>query len=143
MSNIFRGGKEGDATPGAEGTPDAFLGKGSKVVGTLTFTGPVELDGQVEGEISSQDKLTVGESAVITAKVSGSEIIIRGTVSGDISASKKLILKKPARITGNITTSNLMIEEGVVFEGKCSMTGGSTGERRKIEAVASTVAARG
>ena len=100
---------------------EAFLGKGSKVVGTLTFSGPVDLDGTVEGEVQAKDRLTIGESAVVNAKVTGAEVIVRGTVNGDISASKKLSLRRPAKVTGNISASNLSIEEGVVFEGKCSM----------------------
>lgn len=100
---------------------EAFLGKGSKVVGTLTFSGPVELDGYIEGEVVAQDRLTIGESAVIHAKMTGAEIVVKGTVNGDIFASKRLCLRKPARVVGNITTSLLSIEEGVVFEGKSSM----------------------
>jgi len=102
---------------------EAFLGKGSKVVGTLTFSGPVELDGYVEGEVVAQDRLTIGESAVIHAKITGAEIVIKGTVNGDVFANKRLALKKPARVVGNISTSLLSIEEGVVFEGKSSMNG--------------------
>lgn len=104
---------------------EAFLGRGSKVVGTLTFTGPVELDGYIEGEIIAQDRLVIGEAAVINAKISGSEILVKGTVNGDINASKRLALKKPAKVLGNIQTTNLSIEEGVVFEGKSSMGGQS------------------
>lgn len=104
---------------------DAFLGKGTKIVGNLTFTGPVEIDGHIEGEVNSQDKLTVGEAATVNAKINGAEILVKGTVNGDITASKKLTLKKPAKVRGNIITSNLSIEEGVIFEGKCTM--GSTG----------------
>lgn len=102
---------------------EAFLGKGSKVVGNLTFTGPVELDGYIEGEILSQDRLVIGEAAVINARISGAEVLVKGTVNGDISASKRLSLKRPARVVGNISTTNLSIEEGVVFEGKSSMGG--------------------
>ena len=101
---------------------EAFLGKGAKVVGTLTFTGPVELDGYVEGEINAQERLTIGEAAVINAKVTGSEILVKGTVNGDIYASRRLALKKPAKVVGNITAAALSIEEGVVFEGKSSMS---------------------
>lgn len=108
---------------------EAFLGKGSKVVGNLTFTGPVELDGHVEGEINAQDRITVGESAVINARIIGGEVIVKGTVNGDISASKRLSLKRPAKIIGNISSANLSIEEGVVFEGKCMM-GNSTSVSR-------------
>lgn len=100
---------------------DAFLGRGSRVVGAMTFSGPVELDGDVEGEVHAKDRLTIGESATVKAKIVGSEIIIKGTVTGDIYASKSLILKRPARIMGNIQSALLTIEEGVVFEGKCSM----------------------
>jgi len=125
---------DGDQSGAPGETADAFLGKGSKVIGTLTFTGPVELDGHIEGEISAQDKLIIGEAAVIKAKVSGAEILVKGTVTGDISASKRLILRKPARIVGNISTSNLTIEEGVVFEGKCSMgSSTSSSESRRSE----------
>jgi cytoskeletal protein CcmA (bactofilin family) len=117
-------------TPAIQQTPttgkiEAFLGKGSKVVGTLTFTGPVELDGYIEGEVTAQDRLTIGESAVINGRINGAEVMVKGTVTGDIVASKRLSLKKPAKIVGNITSSNLSIEEGVIFEGKCSMGAGS------------------
>ena len=98
----------------------AFLGQGSKVVGTLTFSGPVEIDGYVEGELNA-DKLVIGEAAVINAKVNGAEITVKGNVTGDITASKRLILQKPARVVGNITSANLSIEEGVIFEGQCAM----------------------
>jgi cytoskeletal protein CcmA (bactofilin family) len=111
----------------SSGQVEAFLGKGSKAVGTLSFTGPAEIDGTIEGEIQSKDRLTIGESAVINAKITGAEIIVKGTVNGDIIAHKKLSLRKPARITGNITANNLSIEEGVVFEGKCSMNMGTQG----------------
>ena len=98
----------------------AFLGQGSKVVGTLNFSGAVELDGYIEGDINAE-KLTIGEAAVINARVTGAEIYVKGSVTGDIVATKRLVLQKPAKVTGNITSTNLSIEEGVVFEGQCAM----------------------
>lgn len=106
----------------------AFLGNGSKITGQLHFTGPVEVDGIVEGEIVAQDKLTIGEAATIKGTIHGSEILVKGTINGDIIASKKLVLKKPAKIVGNIATPSLTIEEGVTFDGKCVMGGQSQGK---------------
>jgi cytoskeletal protein CcmA (bactofilin family) len=103
---------------------DALLGAGSKVVGALTFNGPVQIDGEIEGELHAKDKLTIGESAVVKAKVIGGEILVKGTVQGDITA-KRLFLKKPAKVSGNITCEMLSIEEGVIFEGKSTMGAGS------------------
>ena len=109
---------------GQSGQGEALLGTGSKVIGTLTFTGPVQLDGEVEGEVLCKDKLIVGQAAMIKAKISGTEVLIMGTVQGDIVASKSLSLRKPARVLGNISTEQLSIEEGVVFEGHCAMKPG-------------------
>jgi len=119
-SSVSSSGSSSRHSSGSNGV-EAFLGQGSKVNGTLTFSGPAELNGLVEGELHAKEKLTIGESAVINARIVGGEILVKGTVNGDISA-KTLSLKRPAKINGNITSSNLSIEEGVIFEGKCSMS---------------------
>lgn len=111
----------------------AFLGNGSKIMGQLAFSGPVEIDGNVEGEIVAQDKLTIGEAASIKGTIHGSEILIKGTVQGDIVASKKLVIKRPAKILGNISTPSLTIEEGVTFDGKCSMSSSSAQSQGKSQ----------
>lgn len=121
------------------GNVDAFLGKGSKAVGTLTFSGPAEIDGEIEGEIHSKDRLSIGESANVKAKILGAEVIIRGTVSGDVAASRSLVLKRPAKVTGNIQAPNLSIEEGVIFEGKCTMLNAQQhGNLKPVEKVAAS-----
>lgn len=109
------------STSGVAGRPDAYLGKGTKVLGTLTFSGSAEIDCQVDGEIHSKDLLTISESAIVNGKIVGGEVIVKGCVNGDIFATKRLSVRKPAKIVGNISCPNISIEEGVVFEGKCSM----------------------
>jgi cytoskeletal protein CcmA (bactofilin family) len=99
----------------------AMIGAGSRITGTLHLSGQAELDCQVEGEIEAPDTLIIGESAQIKARVHGGDIIVRGTVQGDIIATKRITLKRPAKVAGNISAPNLIIEEGVLFEGKCSM----------------------
>ena len=100
---------------------NAFLGKGSRVVGKLTFEGPVRIEGQVEGEITAQDALTIGESAVVNAQIVGNSVVIQGRVTGDVTARKRLEIRSPGKLFGNITSPSLVIQEGVVFEGQCNM----------------------
>lgn len=102
-----------------------YFGKDAKLVGNLTLQGPTRIDGSVEGEIQSSSDLEVGESAVINAKITGTVVRILGTVNGDVHA-KKLTLIKPAKVIGNISTEDLRIEEGVIFEGGCSMKRSAT-----------------
>ena len=105
-------------TPGTS----AFLGKGSRVSGKLTFEGAVRIEGHVEGEISAQDTLTIGETAVVNAQINGTSIVIHGKVTGDITARKRLEIRAPGKVFGNIFSPSLVIHEGVVFEGQCTMS---------------------
>ena len=116
---------EGSAT-------SAFLGKGSRVVGKLTFEGAARIEGVVEGEVIAQDTLTIGESAVVNAQITGSAVVIHGRVTGDVTARKRLEIRAPGRLSGNITTPSLVIHEGVVFEGQCNMGGDARTADRKV-----------
>ncbi len=104
----------------------AQLGKGSRIEGKLHFDGSVRIDGQVDGEIRAQEAVIIGESAVVTAHVTAGTLILTGKLTGDVVARKRIELRAPGRLTGNITTPCLVIHEGVVFEGRCSMSGTSS-----------------
>jgi cytoskeletal protein CcmA (bactofilin family) len=104
------------------GVTTAFLGKGSRVSGKLSFDGTVKIEGHVEGEIAAQDTLTIGDSAVINAQIHGTSIVIHGKVTGDITARKRLEIRAPGKVFGNISTPSLVIHDGVVFEGQCTMS---------------------
>jgi cytoskeletal protein CcmA (bactofilin family) len=103
------------------GNVHAFLGPGSRITGKLVFEGPVRLEGQIEGEITAQDTLTIGESAAINAQVTGTAIVIHGHVTGEVTASRRLEIRAPAKLSGSISTPSLVIHEGAVFEGQCTM----------------------
>src|ERR1700674_463924 len=52
----------------------AYLDSGSKITGKLSFDGPTRIDGQVDGEITGKDSLTIGETAVVTAQIRAAAI---------------------------------------------------------------------
>ena len=112
---------------------NAFLGKGSRITGKLTFEGAVRIEGHIDGEISAQDTLTIGESAVINAQITGSTVVVHGRVTGDIVARKRLEIRAPGKVIGNISTPSLVINEGVVFEGQCTMSGAAETPRVEKE----------
>ena len=39
----------------------AYLDRGSKVSGKISFEGPARIDGEVDGEINAKDSLAIGE----------------------------------------------------------------------------------
>lgn len=113
----------------------AYLDKGSKISGKLFFEGPVRIDGQVDGEISANDAVVVGESAVITAQLKAASVVIAGKVSGDIIAGKRVEIRPTAKVLGNLTTPVLVVHDGALFEGHCTMNA-EVKEERKVTPIA-------
>ena len=100
---------------------NAFLGRDTEFEGKFSFTGTVRVDGKISGEIFSNGTLIVGESAVINSRIQVADILISGEVHGDIIAERKIEITVPGKLFGNIKTPKLVLEEGVIFEGNCSM----------------------
>jgi len=113
------------------GTLTAFLGKGSRITGTLVFEGPSRIEGHVEGEISAEEPLTVGENAVVNARVKGTTIVVHGTVTGDVVAEARLEIRAPGKVIGDVTTPALVINEGAILEGRCSMRASASVEETR------------
>ncbi|MBI5787283.1 MAG: polymer-forming cytoskeletal protein [Candidatus Schekmanbacteria bacterium] len=113
-----------------EGDTDinAFLGEGTNFKGVLAFEGTVRIDGKLEGEITSEDTLVVGEHAIVNAEINVGTIVISGKISGDITAKIRVDIKSTGEVYGNIQTPILTIEEGVIFQGTCDMRRGGSSE---------------
>jgi cytoskeletal protein CcmA (bactofilin family) len=116
-------------------TPDTCIAKGSHITGTLKFSGTVRIEGRVEGEISAQETVVVGDTAVVEAELTADTIIITGKVTGDVTAHRRLEIRAPGQVQGNITTPSLVIHDGVRFEGQCSMGRAAENARADTPAV--------
>jgi cytoskeletal protein CcmA (bactofilin family) len=110
----------------------AYLDRGSKISGKISFEGPARIDGEVDGEINAKDSLTIGESAVITAHIRAASVSVAGKVSGDIVATQRIEIRPSAKVSGNVTAPVLSVQEGALFEGHCSMQPEGIREDRKI-----------
>jgi cytoskeletal protein CcmA (bactofilin family) len=99
--------------------PDSCLAKGCEIIGTVLFEGPAIIDGQVEGEISGRDKITVGENGSITTdELSAPSVVIAGTVKVKTIASRRVEILATGRVWGDLASPVLNIHEGAHFEGR-------------------------
>jgi len=100
-----------------------FMGPQTTLEGTLTFTGIVRLDGHFAGTIESDGgTMVVGPHAVINADVTVRTATVSGEVKGNIRATDRIELHVPARVYGDLHAPVVLIDEGVVFDGKCTAT---------------------
>src|SRR3989304_6833958 len=97
------------------------IDQGCELEGRLTFSGTLVLNGKFRGEIYSSDTLLVGESGQAEAEVQVGVAIVSGQVIGNIIARERVELRGSARIFGDIVTPAMVLEEGVVFDGRCKM----------------------
>jgi cytoskeletal protein CcmA (bactofilin family) len=99
----------------------AFLDEGSEIEGKYTFSGTVLLNGKFQGEIASPDTLIIGERGVVNATVRAGTLVVNGELVGDVHASERVELAGRARVFGDLESPVLVLEEGVIFEGRCRM----------------------
>lgn len=103
---------------------NAFLDKGTRFEGKLTFEGTVRIDGKFQGEIFSQDKLVIGDSGDVEGSIEVGHCIISGRFRGELTARDRVELQAPAKFFGTLSTPTLIVAEGVVLEGNVHMERG-------------------
>ena len=97
---------------------NTIIGPGSMVRGDIEASGFTRVDGNVKGNLNTQGRVVVGESARMRSSISGTSITIGGVVDGNILASERLIVLSSALIIGDIITRRIEAGEGCIIHGK-------------------------
>ena len=89
-----------------------------EIKGNLKFSGELTMEGKLEGEISSDGLLHLGETGAVNGNLNVNSVVVRGKINGNVTAKDKIEIKSKAEVFGDIRASKLVIEEGVTFVGK-------------------------
>jgi cytoskeletal protein CcmA (bactofilin family) len=103
------------------GSVDTILGAGSDFKGQIIAKGTIRIDGRVEGNVSSEEGIIIGEKGTVKGNVSAKTVLITGKVNGNVNAAKRLEIMPVGQLQGDIRTPRLAIAEGVIFKGNCDM----------------------
>ncbi len=104
------------------GNLSGFLDRDTAFKGDLRFEETLRIDGKFEGTIRSGKNLVVGETADVNADIEVTSLYVSGKLSGSARISGRIELTSTARVQSDLVTSILVVEEGAVFEGRCSMS---------------------
>lgn len=113
--------KNGKGGSMAKDEINAFLGAGTSYEGKLHFEGSVRIDGDFEGEVSSEGTLIIGQDAKVKGVIHVGQLVLSGNLRGTIEAREKVVLHRTAHLVGCVSTPSLVMEEGSVLEGQVSM----------------------
>ena len=104
-----------------ESSPVNTITNGTVIEGNIQASGDFRMDGTLEGNITLNGKLVIGESGIVTGNVVCQNANIIGTVNGNVTGKELLSLYATAKVKGDILINKLSIEPGAAFSGTCRM----------------------
>ena len=100
---------------------NSIIGAGSEFKGEFKINGLLRVDGQFQGTIETDGKVLIGQAGNAVTDIKARLVVIGGTVRGNIFATERVIFLSTGKIKGNIITPSLIMEDGVIFEGNCTI----------------------
>jgi cytoskeletal protein CcmA (bactofilin family) len=95
----------------------AAIGASMIIIGEIYSREELLVDGEVDGKLELQHRLTVGPNGKVRATIKAREVVIYGNVQGDVDVSDKITIKKNGSLVGDIRTAGIIIDDGAYFKG--------------------------
>jgi cytoskeletal protein CcmA (bactofilin family) len=104
-----------------------LIGETMRIKGNVISKEALQLNGELEGQMDLDDRLTIGPKGKATASIRAREVDIAGTVQGNVNAAERVVLRKGANLVGDVKTAGIMIEDGAYFKGGIDISKAVTG----------------
>jgi cytoskeletal protein CcmA (bactofilin family) len=105
---------------------NSVIGENSVFEGRFYVSGSILIEGKFDGEIKTEDHLTVGPTGKVKTDIYARRVTVGGTLIGNITASEEVDLLANGKVLGNIVTPKLNVEDGVLIQGMVTISGGQT-----------------
>jgi cytoskeletal protein CcmA (bactofilin family) len=104
-----------------ESSVNSIIGEGTTLHGDFNLNGLLRIDGNFSGTVQTSGRVLIGKHGSAQCRIVAGTVVIGGKVKGEIIATERVTLLSTGVLIGNIVTPRLIIEEGVVFDGKCEI----------------------
>ena len=98
-----------------------LISRATKVIGDLHFTGELQLEGKVTGNIIAEDekdaKVVVADTGIVEGEIRAPIVIVNGKVLGNIYSSKHLELAAKGNVTGTVHYHSIEMVKGAQVNG--------------------------
>jgi cytoskeletal protein CcmA (bactofilin family) len=109
----------------AANAPDT-IGPQTHIVGTITGSDPLHIEGTVEGRLELDNVIVVAQGGYVKAEIVAKEVVLEGRFEGKIHAKDRVVLRRDCQANGDITTPRIVVEDGSVFNGNLYMESGGS-----------------
>jgi cytoskeletal protein CcmA (bactofilin family) len=106
----------------AQNRIDSLIGAGTRIEGSVIFSGGLRVDGEVRGDVRAAEgesgTLVVSEQARIEGEIHVAHLVVNGTVVGPVHATELLELQPRSRVSGDVHYTSLEMHLGAIVEGR-------------------------
>lgn len=96
-----------------KGSVEAVLTAGTSVRGRIVGDGDVRVLGSVEGDISVQGSVAIGEGGTVRGDaLEARDVTVEGELSADVTAEGAISIQRGAVVRGKLRGRAIRIEEG-------------------------------
>ncbi len=100
---------------------NSIIGEGSEFRGEFKVKNLLRIDGYFKGTILTEGKVLIGKTGKVESDVRAGIVVVGGELVGNILATKRVVLLSTSRVKGDIISPALILEEGCIFEGRCTV----------------------
>ncbi len=98
-----------------------LISRATRVNGDLHFTGELQIEGKVTGNIYADDekdaKLVIADTGLVEGEIRAPVVIVNGKVVGNIHSSKHLELAAKGNVTGTVHYNSIEMVKGAQLNG--------------------------
>jgi len=126
-----------EQTMGFAAGSTTLISKSTEIVGDIHFTGNLEVEGRVKGNIfaaeGSDARVRVMEKGLVEGEIKAPTVVVNGDVTGDIHSDKHIELAAKALVHGNVHYNLIEMVKGAQVNGSL-LYAGKVGELKKTTA---------
>jgi cytoskeletal protein CcmA (bactofilin family) len=100
---------------------NTIIGEGTTLRGDFELSGLLRIDGVFSGSVRSTGKVLIGRNGTGMCDIFAGNVVIGGKLQGNVVATEQITLLSTGEVTANLQTPRLVVEEGVIFNGRCAV----------------------
>jgi len=98
-----------------------YFGEGLVVRGSLSGSGDLGVDGRLDGDVSVEGHLVVGETGIVVGAVRASAVTVSGELRGDVVADGAVTVHETGLVAGDVRAARVAIDDGGALHGAIAM----------------------
>lgn len=100
---------------------ETLIGEDVHIVGDVTCEKAIRIEGKLEGNITSKNKVIIGTKAQIVGDIQAKSVVLYGKVEGNINTQENLEVMETGELYGELNVVQLYVALGGVVCGQSHM----------------------